>query len=643
MAARRALRVTDPTADRAAPWDARTAFRERLREGPLLCDGAMGTELYNAGYGFERSFDALCLEAPSAVTAVHRAYVAAGAGLIETNSFGANALRLAEHGLSDQVEAINHAAARLARGVADEAGGVWVAGSMGPLGATLAPVGQLAEPEARAAFAEQARALAGGGVDVLFIETMRDLREAEIALSAAREVCALPIVVCATFDEDGLAAGGATPEHVAAVLSEAGADAVGANCSTGPAPMQGVLARMATTATVPLIAMPNAGLPMLAGGRYLYAAPPLYFAEAMAAMAADGVALVGGCCGTTPEHIRALAAALEESRAPSGAARAHVAAVPTAPAAVDPPTALRRALAAARPAVMMRVEPPRGFNVAPLLADLAALARAAGVDALLVADAPRAQARMSALALSALLRTELGVAAVLEVGCHYRNLVATHSELLGAHALGVRDLMVVEGELPATGDYPSATVVRDLTAPGLIGLVARFNAGFDASGQPTPPTAFHVGAAVDLAAHDFDRARRDLDAQLDAGAEYAVSRLLFDPSVVERWLVAYSGAFPVPLLASVVPLLGARHARYLHNEVPGIDLPAALLERMAAAGDAAPDAGVAAACELIAQLGTAIAGVCLQPPSGRFAQAAAVAAILCGEQRSQTERVAEAV
>lgn len=618
---------------------ARAAFRDRLRAGPLLCDGAMGTELYNAGFGFERSFDALSLEAPGAVTAVHRAYVAAGARLIETNSFGANAVRLAEHGLAHRVADINRAAARLARDVADEAGGILVAGSIGPLGATLAPVGLLTEAEAHAAFAEQARALAEGGVDVLFVETMRDLGEALIALSAARSACDLPVVVCATFDEDGLASGGATPERAAAVLSEAGADAVGANCSTGPGPMQAVLARMATTAAVPLVAMPNAGLPMLTGGRYLYAAPPPYFAEAMAAMAADGVALVGGCCGTTPEHIRVLAVALDEARTPSRRRTARVAEAPEPAPAACQPTALQRALAAERPALVVRVEPPRGFNVAPLLADVSAMARTIGVDALLVADAPRAQARMSALALSALVRAELDLAAVLEVGCHYRNLVATHSELLGAHALGVRDIMVVEGELPASGDYPSATVVRDLTAPGLIGLVARFNAGFDAGGQPTPPTAFHVGAAVDLAARDFDRARRDLDAQLDAGAQYAVSRLVFDAAALAPWLAAYGGAFPVPLLASIVPLLGARHARYLHNEVPGIDLPEALLARMADAGEEAADEGVAAARELIEHLGRAVAGVCILPPSGRFAQAAAVAEGLGTPTRPETARV----
>lgn len=607
-----------------APSDARAAFGARLRAGTLLCDGAMGTELYNAGFGFERSFDALCLDAPEAVTAVHRAYVMAGAKLIETNSFGANAVRLAEHGLAGQVVAINHAAARLARAVADEAGDVLVAGSIGPLGATLAPIGRLTEAAARAAFLEQARALADGGVDVLFIETMRDLAEARIALQAAREACALPVVVCATFDEDGLAAGGVTPERVAAVLSGDGADAVGANCSTGPGLMRDVLARMASTATVPLIAMPNAGLPMLTGGRYLYAAPPVYFAEAMAAMAADGVALVGGCCGTTPEHIRALAAALDDAR-PTRTLRAQRRS--EQPAIAPPtslPTALQRALADGRLAVAVRVEPPRGFSVAPLLSDLADLVAGAHIDVVLVADAPRAQARMSALALSALVRTELGLAAVLEVGCHYRNLVATHSELLGAHALGIRDIMVVEGDLPATGDYPSATVVRDVTASGLIGLVARFNDGGDASGQPTPPTAFHVGAAVDLAAHDFNRARRDLDVQLEAGAQFAVSRALFDPRPLDRWLAAYGGKFPVPLCATIVPLQDAGHARYLHNEVPGIDLPETLLERMADAGDDGSAVGIAAACELVAAIRPAIAGVCIDPPRGRFALAAAV-------------------
>ena len=440
----------------------------RLESGALVADGAMGTQLYALGVGYERCFDALCQSDPALVRRVHADYVAAGAQVIETNTFGANALRLEAQDLADQVRGINLAGARIAREVADEAGRassggrrVWVAGSVGPLGVTLAPVGALRRSEARAAFAEQIGALTEGGVDLILIETMGDLAEASVALDAARAACELPVMVLLTFGEEGRTASGHSPEEVLRSLEAAGADIVGANCSTGPGPMLEVVARMAAVASVPVAAMPNAGLPQIAGDRFLYTASPAWMAAQGERMLAAGVRVVGGCCGTTPEHVAALAEVAAARRGVAGPPVYHVTepgAPGSTPANLLGPTALQRALAEQVFPVAVRVDPPRGFNTGRLLPALRALRESGAADLFAVSDGPSAQARMSALATSALLRARVGAEAVLHVGCRYRNRVATLSELLGAHALGVRDLLVEAGDLPASGDYPDATV-----------------------------------------------------------------------------------------------------------------------------------------------------------------------------------------
>jgi homocysteine S-methyltransferase len=375
--------------------------------------------------------------------------------------------------------------------------------------------------------------------------------------------------------------------------------------------------------------MPNAGLPAVTGGRFIYTSSPSYMAEVAAHMAAVGVALVGGCCGTTPEHIAAIGWALAgEPPALSRLAFPQPEEGAPAPAHLHGPTALQRALGE-RFVVTVEVDPPRGFNFAAVLPKLRALAECGVVDAVNVADSPRAQARMSALATGALIRSELGLETVLHMGCRHRNLVATHSELLGAHALGLRNIFAVMGDLPANGDYPDATVVHDLTATGLMQLLSTFNGGVDSSGRRLDqPTAFHVGCAFDFAAEDLDKELRLLEKKLERGAQFALTQPVYDPRVVERVLDRLGGRMPLPVLVGVLPLWSERHATFLHNEVPGIRIPPDVLARMRRAGERGRDEGVRLAAELLSALDGGVQGAYVMPPFQKFDLVAEIVAAL---------------
>lgn len=595
-------------------------FVERLRQGWLLADGAMGTLLYGRGVSFDRCFETLNEDEPDLVRGVHADYLAAGARLIETNTFGANAMRLAEHGFEQRVTSLNKAGAYLALQAAEAVPGTWVAGSVGPLGVRLAPIGPLAPARARAVFREQIAALAAGGVDVIAVETMRDLAEALVALEAAREVCQLPVIVSLTFGEDGLSLGGETPEEVVRGLEAAGADVIGANCSTGPAPMLDVMTRMVGVSGTPLAAMPNAGLPAVVHGRFAYTAPPSYMAGVMAQMAAVGVALLGGCCGTTPEHIAAMGHALLGDLPPEPRLSFPQPEAPVgeAPESLRGPTRLSRALAE-RFTVTVEVDPPRGFNFAAALPKLRMLQECGYVDAVNVADSPRAQARMSALAMGALIQGKLGLETVLHMGCRHRNLVAIHSELLGAHALGIRNVFVVMGDLPANGDYPDATVVNDITATGLMQLLADFNLGQDQSGRRLDqPTAFHVGCAFNLGAGNLGKEIALLERKIAAGAQFAMTQPVYDVRPVDRVLARLGGRFPLPVLMGVLPLWNARHAAFLHNEVPGILIPEHVLATMIRAGDGGREAGITLARQLLTDLAGTVQGAYFMPPFEKY-------------------------
>jgi homocysteine S-methyltransferase len=487
---------------------------------------------------------------------------------------------------------------------------------------TLAPVGALTPDRAQRVFEEQIRALVAAGVDLILIETMPSLQEALIALAAARAACGLPVAVSLTYGEGDITVDGSTPEQVAHALEAAGADVIGANCSSGPTQILDIAVRLAAAGSRPVSAMPNAGLPAVLGGRYVYTSSPAYMADVARQMVDAGVRIVGGCCGTTPEHIAALRSALEAPDGPRRPTRLEFPAAERirapARARMQRPTRLQDALHD-RFVVTVEVDPPNGFDVGGLVPKLRALRDSGAVDAFNVADSPRARARMSALAAAALIQGELGSETVLHMACRHRNLVAVHSELLGAHALDIRNVLVVMGDPPAMGDYPDATAVNDITATGLMALLATFNRGLDLSGRPLDdPTAFHIGCAFNFHPAALERELALLDKKIEAGAQFALSQPVYDPRIVERVLDRCGGRLPIPILLGVLPLWNDRHATFLDNEVPGIEVPDAVLRRMRAAGDSGRDVGVAVAREMVEALRGGVQGAYFMPPFGRY-------------------------
>jgi methionine synthase I (cobalamin-dependent)/5,10-methylenetetrahydrofolate reductase len=600
-----------------------------LADGPLLADGGMGTSLIARGAPVGACFEALNVEDPDRVEEVHRGFAAAGARLILTNTFGANRFRLETHGLADQVAALNRAGVSVAR----RAGAQIVGGSMGPLGVRLAPYGRVAVEGALEAYAEQAAALAEAGADVLVIETQTDLREVEQAILGARRASAgTAILASATFTRDDRTLLGETPAQVAARLAELGADAIGVNCGEGPAQVLRVIRAMRPYAGGrTLMARPNAGGPTEVGGRFVYPATPAYVAEHALACVAEGASIVGGCCGTGPEHTAAMAATLTSGPRP----RVVVADVADAvdepavlPATTAAPTALAARLAEGAFVIAVEMEPPRSFNAARLVAAAGTL-RDAGADVIDVADSPMAKMRMSAWAACRLVEEQVGVETVLHFPTRGRNLLRLQGDLLGAHALGIRNLFVCVGDPVAIGEYPHGSNNLDVTATGLLALISdEFNRGRDRSGSSIgEPTSFFVGAAVAPVSPDLERECRLLKKKADAGARFLLSQPLFDAGDLGRLRDTYERAvgepLAVPVLAGVLPLVTARHAAFLHNEVPGIVIPDAARARLSAAGDDATAVGVAMAAELVRDLRAAgAAGVYVMPQFGRYDLAA---------------------
>jgi homocysteine S-methyltransferase len=602
----------------------------------------MGTLLYARGIPFDRSFDEVNLSRPELVTAIHRDYLAAGAELLETNTFGANRVRLAQHGLEDRVHVIARAGARLAREAREVAGvPAFVAGSLGPLGRPIEPYGTIGLADAGACFREAAEALLEGGVDLFVLETFSDLVELLAALAAVRAVCDLPVVAEMTFGEDARTVYGHTPEAVAAALAEAGAAVVGINCSVGPQGALTVLERMHQARPgVPLAAMPNAGLPQMVGGRYLYVTTPEYFADSAERFLAAGAVLVGGCCGTTPAHVRAMAARLAQAAPPAappspaagggaaavevlgeaGRPRAAVASEPDAPAEEAPEEPRLLGLLREKFVVSVELDPPRGLGTRKIL-EGAQLIHAAGVDAVNIGDSPMARVRMGAQALAWLLTRHLPLEVILHFTTRDRNLMGIQADLLGAHAAGLRDLLCLTGDPPSGTDYPNVTAVYDVDSIGLIRIVARLNRGTDLAGNPVGGrTAFAIGCALNPTAADLELEVDRFARKVAAGAQYAMTQPFYDWAVWERF-VARAGRPPVPVLMGILPLQSHRHAEFLHHEVPGISVPAALREQLARAGAGAQAAGVAQARELFRECRRrrdTFAGAYLMPSFGRY-------------------------
>jgi homocysteine S-methyltransferase len=589
------------------------AFLDALESRVLVCDGAMGTMLYARGIFLNRSFDELNLTQPDLVAEVHQAYVRAGADVIETNTFGANRVKLGAFGLADRVHAINVQGARIARHAArDQA---YVAGAIGPLGIRVEPWGKTGIDEAEEYFREQARALIEGGVDLFVLETFRDVNEVGAAIRAVRSLGSLPIVAQMTTEEDGNSLDGVAPETFVPELEQRGADVVGLNCSVGPAAMLETLERMARVAHVKLAAQPNAGKPREIEGRNLYLCSPDYMASYARRFINSGVRLVGGCCGTTPDHIRAIKVAVR-SLAP-GAARKDSRGIPApaaAPAATPVPRGQksRMAHALARGGFVVSVElvPPRGFQ-AEQLVEQAKRLKIHGVDLVNIPDSPHASARMSALAAACIIQQQAGIETILHYASRNRTLLAMQSDLLGAHSMGLRNVLLVTGDPPKVGDYPDATTVSEVDSIGLVNAVARLNTGLDIGGQAIgSPTGFHVGVAVNPGALNLDEELRRFAYKVQAGAEFAITQPVFDTSEFSAFMTRVA-EYGIPMIAGLMPLESLRHAEFMANEVPGVRVPEAVVARMrrADADGRAPEEGLAIVREVASEIRPLVAGV----------------------------------
>ncbi|MGE0705081.1 MAG: bifunctional homocysteine S-methyltransferase/methylenetetrahydrofolate reductase [Vicinamibacterales bacterium] len=608
-----------------------TKFIDALAERVLVCDGAMGTMLYAKGVFINKSFDALNLTQAGLVEDVHREYVSAGADILETNTFGANRIKLGSFGLADSLKAINIEGVRIARRAAGDQ--AYVAGSIGPLGIRIEPWGKTSVDEARDHFREQAQALLEGGVDLFVLETFRDLNEIGAAIEAVRSVSDLAIIAQMTTEEDGNSLDGTPPERFAPELERRGATVIGVNCAVGPAPMLETIERMEAVTRLRLSAQPNAGKPRDVEGRNLYLCSPEYMASYARRFILHNVRVVGGCCGTTPEHIRQIKAAVRSVGAvatkPAVASGPRVAPLPSAVSAPPVPRERKSRLAAqlARGEFVVGVEllPPRGFEAEPVIQRARELKRY-GVDVVNVPDGQRAGARLSALSLAVLVEQQAGIETLLHYSCRDRNLLGIQSDLLGAHAMGLRNVLLITGDPGRVGDYPDATAVFDVDSIGLTNVVTRLNHGSDVGGQAIgASTGFHIGVSVNPSASNLDEELRRFHYKVEAGAEFVLTRPVFDVSEFERFLKRIEGA-RLPVVVGIHPFESARNAEFLANEVPGVRVPEPLLDRMRRAdgGAAAMAEGVTIARQIAGTLRGAVQGVQISTASGNVDAALAV-------------------
>ncbi|HWP62757.1 MAG TPA: bifunctional homocysteine S-methyltransferase/methylenetetrahydrofolate reductase [Candidatus Binatia bacterium] len=623
----------------------RDRFADRLRRGPLLADGGMGTLLFARGIPQRACLDELPTTRPDLVGAIHREYLEAGAELIETVTFGANRLRLALWGLGPQAARFNRRAAQVAREARDVAGReAYVGGSIGPLVAPTRDPARPPERVVRNAIREQVEGLLEGGVDLFVVETFADLEHVALAVEEIRALSDLPIIASLTFGEDLVTTDGTTPEAAAAALAGLDVDAVGVNCGVGPLICLEALGRMATSGeiTKPRSIMPNAGLPQRIEGRFVYAAGPEYFGAIVPRLLEAGATIVGGCCGTTPEHIAAMRQALDElAGSAPGPVPAAIEPSPVAgsgprvtpleevesPADVPPPTRLARALAEGRFVVSVEIDPPRSIRIERTIA-AARLLQAAGVDVVNISDSAMARVRMGAFAVAFGIQHDLDLECLVHLTTRDRNLMALESELLGAHALGVRNILALTGDPPRIGDYPTGTGVWDVDSIGLIEILARLNRGEDQAGSPIGQRAgFLIACALDPTAADQRTEWDRLERKLAAGAHLVMTQPLYDEAQVEAMLAEARrrfgpGGFPVPVLLGILPLQSGRHAEFLHNEVPGITIPEGVRAALHAAGDRAAEVGVRLSLDLLDRVAEAVAGTYVMPSFGRYEQAA---------------------
>lgn len=590
-----------------------------------LFDGAMGTMLYSRGYFINKCYDELNVRDPDVVEKIHREYVRAGAEILETNTYGANRVKLQQFGLAEELEAINLRGAELARKAAGD--GVYVAGAIGPLGIRIEPYGPTSLDEAREYFKEQAAALLQGGVDLFILETFSNLAEMEQAIAAIKEICSLPVIAQMTIGTDGLTTYGDTPTVIGQRLDQAGADVIGFNCSVGPDVMLDVVEELAAVTAKKIACQPNAGLPRDVGGRQMYMASPEYMSKYAKRLIHKGVKFLGGCCGTTPEHVKMMADAvrpLSPRRQFLVIERDGSEPLPHEKGKEPVPLAERsswgRKIAAGEFVTTIEIVPPKGPNPSAMVESVR-LIRAAGVDAVNVPDGPRAQNRMGAVAVAILLQQQVGIETVLHYCCRDRNLLGMHSDLLGCAALGVRNLLLITGDPPKMGPYPEATAVFDIDSIGLTNMVRLMNHGLDLGGNPFgETTAFTIGVGVNPGHLDLDYELGRLDWKVKAGAEYAITQPVFDVTQLEHFLQRIE-SFRLPIVAGIWPLLSYRNAQFMNNEVPGVSVPDDVMERMRIASEKSKEhglqEGVQIARETLERVREYVAGVQVSAALGR--------------------------
>jgi len=604
----------------------------------VLCDGAMGTSLYARGVFINRCYDELNLSQPELIRGVHDEYLQAGAEIIETNTFGANEFRLQRYGLRDRLADINQAGVRLARQAVQQladkqAGTAWVAGSVGPLGIHLEPVGKISLEEAREAFAEQMSTLVAGGpgvgVDLLIIETVMALNEAEQAVMAARAVAPdVPLVVMVTVDEDGNCLDGSSAESAAIRIASWGVDAIGCNCSVGPATVLTTMERIAAAASLPLMAMPNAGMPRSVDGRNIYLCSPEYMASFARKFVKAGVQFVGGCCGTTPQHIRAMKSALRATGAQTASHDNSAASAPIVTETQPPPLEQRSRIGQlihqGEFVTMVEIVPPRGVDCSKELKGAREMA-ALGIHAINVPDSPRASARMSAQSLCIQIQQKAGIETLLHYTCRDRNVLSIQSDLLGASSIGLKNILCLTGDPPKLGNYPDATAVYDVDAIGLANIVRRLNHGLDIGGNPIgASTGFTIAVAAKPGVPDIDHEIRRFAWKVEAGAEYAITQPVFDLRILEAFLKRIE-EFRIPVVAGVWPLTSLRNAEFMKNDLR-VSVPDEIMLRMqrASTPEQARAEGIRIAQEMLSAARTMVQGVQVSAPFGRYSSAAEV-------------------
>jgi homocysteine S-methyltransferase len=622
-------------------------FADIFANRPILADGAMGTVLYARGIFINRCYDELNLSDPALILSIHEEYLQAGAEILESNTFGANRFRLARHGLAGKTADINTAGVRLARQAVEhlkdkQASEAWVAGTVGPLGVRLEPLGKTGLDEARAAFAEQIQALAKAGVDLLIVETMSALNEAHEALAAAREMAPeLPVLVMVTVDDEGNCLDGASPANAAALLTEWGADAIGVNCSTGPTTVLTAIEAMRRATALPLAAMPNAGLPRAVEGRNIYLCSPEYMASFARKAIAAGVQIVGGCCGTTPNHIRAMRSAMRAIDAQTrveSSGTAPALNTETPPARLGARSRIGALIAEGSFVTMVEIVPPRGIDCSQEI-EGARLLASLGVHGINVPDSPRASARMSAQSLCIQIQQHTGIDTVLHYTCRDRNILSIQSDLLGASSIGLHNILCLTGDPPKLGNYPDATAVFDVDSIGLVNMVQRLNHGLDIGANAIgASTNFTIAVAANPGVPDIEQEMRRFAYKVEAGAEYAITQPVFDLRLLESFLKRIR-EYRIPVIAGIWPLTSLRNAEFMKNDLR-VSMPEEIMLRMAQADtpDAARREGIKIAQEMLEAVRPLVQGVQVSAPFGRYTVAAEViASVLPPPAASSTE------